>query len=54
MGATDPLKAEEGTIRKAFASDIERNIVHGSDSPESASFEIGYFFSSIEICGRDS
>ncbi len=49
MGATNPREAAPGTIRAEFASDIERNIVHGSDSPESASFEIGYFFSSIEI-----
>ena len=52
MGATDPEKAAEGTIRKDFASNIERNIVHGSDSPESASFEISYFFNSLEICER--
>ncbi len=49
MGATDPKKALPGTIRHDFASDVEHNIVHGSDSPESARFEIGYFFSSIEI-----
>ncbi|HEY7535692.1 MAG TPA: nucleoside-diphosphate kinase [Thermodesulfobacteriota bacterium] len=49
MGATDPIKADIGTIRRDFASDIERNIVHGSDSPESASFEIKYFFNSLEI-----
>lgn len=54
MGATDPAKAAEGTIRKDFASNIEKNIVHGSDSPESASFEINYFFSSLEICERSS
>lgn len=54
MGATDPAKAAEGTIRKAFASNIEKNIVHGSDSPESASFEIKYFFNSLGICERDS
>ena len=53
MGATDPNKAAEGTIRKDFASNIERNIVHGSDSPESASFEIKYFFNSLEICERN-
>ncbi|MGQ0792653.1 MAG: nucleoside-diphosphate kinase [Deltaproteobacteria bacterium] len=52
MGATDPSKAAEGTIRREFASDIEKNIVHGSDSPESALFEIGYFFNALEICGR--
>jgi nucleoside-diphosphate kinase len=49
MGATDPVKADKGTIRRDFASDIEKNIVHGSDSPESASFEIQYFFNSLEI-----
>jgi len=49
MGATNPEKAEEGTIRKEFASNIERNIVHGSDSPETATFEIAYFFNALEI-----
>ena len=49
MGATNYKEAEPGTIRKDFATDIERNIVHGSDSPESASFEIHYFFSDLEI-----
>lgn len=49
MGATNPAQAEPGTIRKDFASDIERNIVHGSDKPESAAFEIPYFFSQLEI-----
>ena len=52
MGATDPAKAAAGTIRKDLASSIERNVIHGSDSPESASFEIGYFFNSLEICRR--
>ena len=51
MGATNYKEAEEGTIRKAFATDIEKNVVHGSDSPESAAFEIGYFFNSFEIVG---
>lgn len=51
MGATDPAKAAPGTIRKDFADSIESNIVHGSDSPETAKFEIGYFFSEIEIFG---
>lgn len=50
MGATDPAKAADGTIRKDFAGSIERNVVHGSDSPESARFEIGYFFNALEIC----
>ncbi len=49
MGATDPAKAAMGTIRKDFALNIERNIAHGSDSPESASFEIKYFFNALEI-----
>ena len=52
MGATDPAKAAPGTIRKDFASSIEKNIIHGSDSPESAAFEIGYFFNSIELPRR--
>jgi nucleoside-diphosphate kinase len=50
MGATDPAKAAAGTIRKEFASSIEKNAVHGSDSPESAAFEIPYFFSALEVC----
>ncbi len=49
MGATDPAKAEAGTIRKEFAESIERNVIHGSDSVESAEFEIGYFFGRIEL-----
>lgn len=52
MGATDPAKAAPGTIRREFASSIESNAVHGSDSPESAAFEIPYFFSSLEIHSR--
>lgn len=48
MGATNPANAEEGTLRKMFASDIEKNAVHGSDSPESAQREVSYFFSSAE------
>ena len=52
MGATNPEEAEPGTIRKDFASGIEKNIVHGSDSQESAAYEIGYFFSELEINGR--
>ncbi len=52
MGATNPEEAEPGTIRKDFASGIEKNIVHGSDSQESAAYEIGYFFSELEISGR--
>ena len=49
MGATDPAKAEPGTIRKDFASSIERNATHGSDAPETAAFELGYFFSGAEL-----
>jgi nucleoside-diphosphate kinase len=49
MGATDPAKAEPGTIRKQFASNIERNAIHGSDAPETAAFEISYFFNQLEI-----
>jgi len=49
MGATDPKQADEGTIRKEFGTDIEHNVVHGSDSAGSARFEIGYFFSGIEL-----
>jgi len=52
MGATDPAKADPGTIRKDFASSIESNAVHGSDSPESAAFEIPYFFGALEIFPR--
>ena len=49
MGATNPKDAAEGTIRKEFAVDIEKNSAHGSDSPENATFEISYFFSKTEI-----
>ena len=49
MGATNPANAEAGTIRKALGVSIEENTVHGSDSPESASFEIPYFFSQLEL-----
>ena len=49
MGATNPAVAEEGTIRKTFALSIDKNSVHGSDSPESAAREISFFFSEIEI-----
>jgi nucleoside-diphosphate kinase len=49
MGATDPAKAEPGTIRKDLAISIEHNAVHGSDSPESAAYEIPYFFSAMEL-----
>jgi nucleoside-diphosphate kinase len=49
MGATDFKEAADGTIRREFATDIEKNVVHGSDSPETASFEISYFFNCFEI-----
>jgi nucleoside-diphosphate kinase len=51
MGATDPARAAEGTIRKLFAENIERNSVHGSDSPETAAFEIAFCFRPEEILG---
>jgi nucleoside-diphosphate kinase len=49
MGATNPANAESGTIRKEFAVDIEKNSVHGSDAPETADYEIKYFFSALEF-----
>ena len=49
MGATDPKKAAEGTIRKDFATDIEKNTVHGSDSPENAKIEVSYFFPEVQV-----
>jgi len=49
MGATDPAKADPGTLRKEFAQSIERNATHGSDAPDTAAYEIGYFFSGIEL-----
>ena len=49
MGATDPAKAAAGTIRKDFAESIEANAIHGSDGPETAAFEIGYFFAGLEL-----
>ena len=52
MGATDPKKASKGTIRADWALSIEQNVVHGSDSPETADFEIGYFFSKTQILSR--
>ena len=51
MGATDPKKAEAGTVRALFAEDIEANTVHGSDSPETAKEEIAFFFTDAEIVG---
>lgn len=52
MGATDPAKADQGTIRADFADSIEENIVHGSDGPETARQEIGFFFAGTDICPR--
>jgi nucleoside-diphosphate kinase len=49
MGATDPAKADAGTLRKEFAESIERNATHGSDAPDTATYEIGYFFAGIEL-----
>ena len=49
MGATDPAKADAGTIRKEFAESIERNATHGSDAPETAAYEIGYFFAGVDL-----
>jgi nucleoside-diphosphate kinase len=51
MGATNFKDAAPGTIRADFATDIEKNVVHGSDAPETAAFEIGYFFNRFEIVG---
>ena len=51
MGATNIKDAAPGTIRADFATDIEKNVVHGSDAPETAAFEIGYFFNAFEIVG---
>ncbi len=49
MGATNPANAEEGTIRRKFAGSIEENAIHGSDAPETAAFEIGYWFAGYEL-----
>ena len=49
MGATDPAKAEAGTIRRELGSNIERNATHGSDAPETAAFEVGFFFPGIDL-----
>ena len=49
MGATDPAKADAGTLRKQFGSSIEFNATHGSDAPDTAAFEIGYFFRGMEL-----
>ena len=52
MGATDPAKAAEGTLRKIFGTHIEHNAVHGSDSPDTAKFELAYFFNALEMPQR--
>ena len=52
MGATNPAEAAPGTIRADFADSIERNVVHGSDAPETAAVEVSYFFDEAEICPR--
>ncbi|MBA3886510.1 MAG: nucleoside-diphosphate kinase [Acidobacteria bacterium] len=49
MGATDPAKADAGTLRKEFGASIENNATHGSDAPDTAAFELGYFFPGIEL-----
>jgi len=49
MGATDPAKAAAGTIRKRFGTSIQRNAIHGSDAPETARFELAYFFSTLDL-----
>jgi nucleoside-diphosphate kinase len=49
IGATDPAKADPGTLRREFAESIERNATHGSDTPETATFEIGYFFAGMDL-----
>ena len=49
MGATDPAKAEPGTLRKEFGASIDNNATHGSDAPETAAFELGYFFRGMEL-----
>ena len=49
MGATDPARADPGTIRKEFAQSIERNATHGSDAPDTAAHEIGYFFAGVDL-----
>ena len=51
MGSTDPAKADAGTLRKEFGQSIENNATHGSDAPETAAFELGYFFPGMELAG---
>ncbi len=52
LGATNPEKADAGTVRKLYGTNIERNAAHGSDAPDTAAFEIGYFFQGLEIHSR--
>jgi nucleoside-diphosphate kinase len=52
MGATEPAKAAPGTIRRDFGTNVEQNAVHGSDAPDTARWEIGFFFSQLDICER--
>jgi nucleoside-diphosphate kinase len=52
LGATNPAEAFAGTVRKLYGTDIERNAAHGSDAPDTAAFEIGYFFSALELHAR--
>lgn len=52
LGATDPAKADDGTVRKLYGTNIERNAAHGSDAADTAAFEIGYYFSALEIQSR--
>jgi nucleoside-diphosphate kinase len=54
MGATDPQKADAGTIRKIYGLDVEKNSIHGSDSPETATTEITFFFNQLERCSSSS
>jgi nucleoside-diphosphate kinase len=53
MGATDPAKADEGTLRREFGTNVEKNATHGSDAPETAAVEISYFFSKLEMCSAN-
>jgi nucleoside-diphosphate kinase len=53
MGATDPAKADEGTLRREFGTNVEKNATHGSDAPETAAVEIAYFFSKLEMCSAN-
>lgn len=53
MGATDPAEADEGTLRREFGTNVERNATHGSDAPETAAVEIAYFFNKLEMCSAN-